>query len=178
MQLPLVAQVSVSIAVPLLAVWLTARATSRETIRAVRAEVSAQRLSSLADDLAQTSRDLRDLLFAGDACASCGAGIPARRLIETGVRIDRTVDLALLHVRDDQLRHALHRVVRAAGEVTRHRKSLNEPCDALLNGTYGLVAACDQVAEQCLNFLHEGRAVVPPRVPMTKVDRVLTAILR
>jgi hypothetical protein len=178
MQIPLAAQIAASVAVPLFAVWLTAQATSRETIRAVRAEVSAQRLGGLADDLAQASRDMRDLLFAGDACASCGAGVPARRLIETGARVDRTADLALLHVRDDQLRSGLRRVLKATNEVTRHKKNLDEPCDALLNAAYALVAACDQTAEQCLNFVHEGRAVLPPRIPMSLTDRGLTAVFR
>ena len=170
-------QVLASVAVPLLAVWLTVRATSRETIRAVRTEVSAQRLIGLADELAQTSRSLRDLLFAGDACASCGRGISARRLIEAASHVDRSVDLALVHVRNDELRRSLHRVLRAAGDATRHRKSLSEPCDQLLNATYSLIAVCDQTAEHCLNLLHEGRAVIPPRVPINHLERFLTATL-
>jgi hypothetical protein len=175
MGVPLIAQVVTAVAVPLLAVWWTVRATSRETTRAIRAEVSAQRLTALADDLARTSRDLRDLLFAGDACASCGAGVSARQLIDLATHIDRTIDLALLHVRDEELRQRLYLVLRAAGDVTRHKKNLVDPCDELLTATYSLVAICDRVAEQSLNLVHEGRAVVPPRVPMTLVDRLLTA---
>jgi hypothetical protein len=173
----MVAQFVTAVAVPLLAVWWTVRATSRETTRAVRAEVSAQRLTGLADDLARTSRDLRDVLFAGDACASCGAGVSVRQLIDLATHIDRSVDLALLHVRDEELRQRLYRVLRAADDVRRHKKNLADPCDELLSATYSLIATCDQVAEQTLNVVHLGRAVVPPKVPMTRVARLLTATL-
>src|SRR4051812_4633748 len=105
MQMTLVAQVLTAVVVPLGAGGVTAKMTSRETTRAVRTEVTAHRLTALADDLARTSRDLRDVLFAGDACASCGSGILPARLMELADHADRTVDLALLQVRDAALRH-------------------------------------------------------------------------
>jgi hypothetical protein len=178
MEASLVVQAATAVATTLLAVWLTARMTARETRRAVRAEVTAQRLTTLADQLVGTSRDLREILFAGDACASCGRGIAPAHLIELAQRIDRTVDLALVHVRDDPLRDRLHRVTQAAGSVMRHRKSLSEPCDDLLSDAYTLIAVCDQLADQCLNVVHDGRAVVPPRVPMTLGDRAVNGALK
>jgi hypothetical protein len=177
MQMPFAAQVITAVVVPLVAVWMTARMTSRETARAVRVEVTAHRLTALADVLARTSRDLRDVLFARDACASCGTGISPPRLIELADHVDRAVDLALLHVRDEALRRRLHRVVTAAGEVRRHRKNLTEPCDDLLAAAHHLVAVCDQLAEQCLNVVHDGRPTVPPRIPMSRSDRVLNWVL-
>lgn len=154
MSTTLILQVLTSVAVPFAAVWWTVRATSRETTRATRAEVSAQRLTALADDLLRTSRDLRDILFAGHACASCGAGVPARQLVEVATRLDRSVDLGLLHVRDEHLRQSLHRVLRAAQDVARHKKSQSEPCDELLSATYILIAICDRVGEESLNLVH------------------------
>lgn len=178
MQMPFAVQVITSMVVPLLAVWLTTRVTSRETTRAVRTEVTAHRLTALADELARTSRDLRDVMFARDACASCGTDISPARLIELADHADRTVDLALLHVRDGVLCERLRRVVAAAAEVRRHRKNLTEPCDELLGGAHQLVAVCDQLAEQCLNVVHDGRAVVPPRIPMSRSDRMLNWALK
>lgn len=169
-----VAQVIAAVFVPLVAVWLTAKMTSRETTRAVRTEVMAQRLTALADDLANTSRDLRDSLFARDACGACGRGISAARLIEIADRVDRTVDIALLHVRDEVLRNRLSEVIKSAALVRAHPRNAGEPCEDLLAGAYAVVAVCDQVAEQCLNLVHAGRAIVPPRIPMNGIDRTLT----
>jgi hypothetical protein len=97
-------------------------------------------------------------------------------LIDLADRVDQTVDLALLHVRDEELGRRLRRVIGTAGAVRSHRKNLVEPCEELLANSYELVAVCDQAAEQCLNFVHYGRAGVPPNIPMGGTGRLLTRL--
>lgn len=149
----------------------------REATRSARAAESTRRITDLADELLATSRGVRDALTDDGACPGCGAGVSPARLVELADRADRSVDLALLHVRDRELRRRLHRVVSATREVRRHYRGLPEPCDDLLNGAYRSAMVCDQMAEQCLNVVHEGRPLVPPRSPTTFGERVLNWVL-
>ncbi len=175
MQMPSVYQVLTSVVLPLAVFLLGVRATTAQHVRSLRAEAAAQRLITLADDLATSGRDICDVLFAGDACVGCGTGISARRLIDIAGQVDRTVDLALVHVRDQEMRDRLLRVVRAAAAVSKHRKNLERPCDEMLRDVNRLAVACDRAASSCVAMVHEGRPVPRSKDFLTTADRVLTS---
>jgi hypothetical protein len=169
--------VGASLVVAVFSSWVTARATARESTRSARSAEINRRIVDLADDLLATSRDVRDSLTDDGACPGCGAGVSPARLVELADRADRNVDLALLHVRDSELRRRLQRVMAVTSEVRRHQRELPEPCRDLLNAAHRLAMVCDQMAEQCLNVVHEGRPVVSPSWHTTPGERVLNWVL-
>lgn len=171
-------QVLTSVVLPLAVFWLGVRATTAQHVRSLRAEAAAQRLITLADDLAAAGRDICDVLFAGDACVGCGTGISARRLIDLAGHVDRTVDLALVHVRDEEMRDRLLRVVQAASAVRKHGKNLAQPCDELLGDVHRLAVACDRAASSCVAMVHEGHPVPGSKDFLTTADRVLASSVR
>jgi hypothetical protein len=174
MKLALLVQLTTSVVVPLLAVWLTLRAAAAQSARATRAAVNAQHLSALSADLASMSRDLRELLYAPDVCAGCGTRISARELIGAAEHVDRTIDLALVGVVDPELERRLHHVLDAAHEVRRHRKSLTVPCDELVVAAQRLAIVCDQMGELCMNVVLLGEPVRRPWVAMSVPARLMT----
>jgi hypothetical protein len=157
----------VGIVVTLAAVALTAWFTARQVTQARRDDLVAGHLHQLAGVLTTGARDLRDVVYARDACVGCGAGVEDRRLFDVAERMDRDVDLALVYVRDRELRERLAKVAQAAEEVQRHRRKSRDGqhCDELIPAATSLAISCDKRAEECLNFVFAGRAVIPPRMP-------------
>lgn len=153
-----------SVVVPTAAVILAWYSIRRQAVETARAALEGQRLAAFADDLARAGRDLRDAVNAPGGCPGCGKGVPARRLLLLGEDVDRLVDLALIHVRDEDLASRIGRARAAARKVTRHRRSLTDACDELLADAVFLAVVCDRAAEATLTFVHTGTVPVGPRI--------------
>ena len=110
------------------------------------------------------------------APGACGKGVPARRLLLLGADVDRIVDLALVHVRDENLASRVGRA-RAAAEVTRHWRSLTDACDELLADAVSLAIVCDRAAEATLAFVRTGTVRVSPRIRTPVHERVLGSMI-
>lgn len=162
-----------SVVVPTAAVIIAWYSIRRQAVEAARAALEGQRLAAFADDLARAGRDLRDAVNPPGGCPGCGKGVPARRLLLLGADVDRIVDLALVHVRDEDLASRVGRARAAAREVTRHRRSLTDACDELLADAVALAIVCDRAAEATLAFVHTGSVRVGPRIRTPVHERVL-----
>jgi hypothetical protein len=162
-----------SVVVPTAAVIIAWYSIRRQAVEAARAALEGQRLAAFADDIARAGRDLRDAVNAPGGCPGCGKGVPARRLHLLGADVDRIVDLALVHVRDEDLASRVGRARAVAREVTRHRRSLTDACDELLADAVSLAIVCDRAAEATLAFLHTGTVRVGPRIRTPVHERVL-----
>ena len=160
--------------VAVVAAWLSIR---RQANESARATLEGQRLTSFADDLAATARDLKDAVSAPGACSGCGRGISPQGLIALGRDADRLADLALLHVRDEELRTRIGSVRRGAEELSRHRRSTSDACEVLVGDALSLAIRCDRAAESTLRFVHTGTVRWRPEVSIPLRDRVLGWIL-
>ncbi len=162
-----------SVVVPTAAVIIAWYSIRRQAVEAARAGLTGQRLAAFADELARASRDLRDAVNAPGGCPGCGRGVPARRLHLLGEDVDRIVELALVHVRDEDLASRVERAGAVAREVTRHRRSLTDACEELLADAISLAIVCDRAAEATLAYVHTGTVRAGQRIRTPVHERVM-----
>lgn len=173
MSLGVVLQI-LSTVVPTGAVIVAWASIRRQAVEHARAGLEGERLAALADALARMGRDLRDAVSPPGGCPGCGKGVPAGDLIQLGEQVDRAVDLALVHVRDEELTSVVGRARAAAWKVRRHPGRQVDACDELLADSVVLASVCDRAAEATLAYIHTGSVRARPHIRTPLLERAIS----